>query len=63
PMETRYQPDHPLANDEGYVFLPNVNMIDEMANMISASRAYESNVQVMNTSKQLLMATLRIGQS
>ena len=62
PLDKRYQPDHPLANEEGYVFLPNVNMIDEMANMISASRSYQSNVEVINTSKQLLLATLRIGQ-
>jgi len=62
PLDKRYQPDHPLANEEGYLFLPNVNMVDEMANMISASRAYQSNVEVINTSKQLMMATLRIGQ-
>ncbi len=62
PLEQRYQPGHPMANEEGYIFLPNVNMVDEMANMISASRAYQSNVEVVNTSKQLLMATLRLGQ-
>ncbi len=62
PLDKRYQPDNPLANEEGYVFLPNVSMIDEMANMISASRAYQTNVEVINTSKQLMMATLRIGQ-
>ncbi|HFD79957.1 MAG TPA: flagellar basal body rod protein FlgC [Gammaproteobacteria bacterium] len=61
-LESRYQPDSPLANEEGYVFLPNVNVVDEMANMISASRAYETNVEVMNTSKQLMLATLRMGQ-
>ena len=61
-LRTRYQPDHPLANEEGYVYLPNVNIVDEMANMISASRAYESNVEVMNTSKQMMLATLRMGQ-
>ncbi|MCO6412042.1 MAG: flagellar basal body rod protein FlgC [Thiogranum sp.] len=62
PLEQRYQPEHPMANEEGYVFLPNVNLVDEMANMISASRSYQSNVEVMNTSKQMMMATLRIGQ-
>ncbi len=62
PMEQQYQPNHPMANDEGYVYLPNVNMVDEMANMISASRSYQSNVEVLNTSKQLMLATLRIGQ-
>lgn len=63
PLEQRYQPEHPMANEEGYVFLPNVNLVDEMANMISASRSYQSNVEVLNTSKQLMLATLRLGQS
>jgi flagellar basal-body rod protein FlgC len=58
----RYEPGHPLANEDGYIFLPNVNVVEEMANMISASRSYQSNVETMNTSKQLLMATLRLGQ-
>ncbi len=58
----RHEPDHPLANDDGYIFLPNVNVIEEMANMISASRSYQNNVEVLNTSKQLLQATLRMGQ-
>ena len=62
PLEQQYQPNHPLANEEGYVFLPNVNIVDEMANMISASRSYQGNVEVLNTSKQLMLATLRMGQ-
>ena len=62
PLEQRYQPEHPMANDEGYVFLPNVNIVDEMANMISASRSYQGNVEVLNTSKQLMLATLKLGQ-
>ena len=62
PLDKRYQPEHPLANEEGYVFLPNVSVVDEMANMISASRAYQSNVEVLNTSKQMILATLRMGQ-
>jgi flagellar basal-body rod protein FlgC len=61
-LEQQYQPNNPLANEEGYVFLPNVNMVDEMANMISASRSYQSNVEVLNTSKQMMLATLRMGQ-
>jgi flagellar basal-body rod protein FlgC len=61
-LRMRYEPEHPLANEDGYIFLPNVNAIEEMANMISASRSYEYNVEVMNTSKQLMMATLRLGQ-
>jgi flagellar basal-body rod protein FlgC len=60
--EMRYQPGNPLANAEGYVFAPNVNVIEEMVDMISASRAYQNNVEIMNTSKDLLLATLRMGQ-
>lgn len=63
PLEQRYQPEHPMANEDGYVFVPDVNLVDEMANMISASRSYQSNVEVLNTSKQLMLATLRMGQS
>jgi len=62
PLETRYQPEHPLADKDGNIFLSNVNVVDEMSNMISASRAYQSNVEVLNTSKQLMLATLRLGQ-
>ncbi len=62
PLDSRYEPDNPMANEEGYVFLPNVNVVDQMANMISASRSYQNNVEVLNTSKQLLMATIRLGQ-
>lgn len=60
--EMRYEPGNPLANAEGYVFAPNVNVVEEMVNMISASRAYQNNVEVMNTSKELMLATLRMGQ-
>ncbi len=62
PLQQRFEPDNPLANEEGYVFMPNVNPVDEMVNMISASRSYQNSVEVMNTSKQLMLATLRIGQ-
>lgn len=62
PLERRYDPSHPLADNEGYIFMPNVKMVDEMVNMISASRSYQNNVEVMNTSKQMLLATLRLGQ-
>lgn len=57
-----HQPGHPAADAEGYVYLSNVNVVDEMVNMISASRTYENSVDVMNTSKQLLLRTLSIGQ-
>ncbi len=61
-LRRRYEPDHPLADEDGYIYLPNVNVVEEMANMISASRSYQNNVEALNTSKQLLMATLRMGQ-
>ena len=62
PMKMIYDPKHPMANPQGYVAMPNVNVVDEMVNMISASRAYQNNVEVMNTSKTLLLKTLTIGQ-
>ncbi len=57
----RYEPGNPLANADGNVYSPNVNVIEEMTDMISASRAYQNNVEVMNTSKQLMLATLKLG--
>ena len=57
-----YQPGHPLANDKGYVFQSNVDTIEEMANMLSASRSYQSSVDVLNTSKKLMQQTIRLGQ-
>ena len=62
PMKIMYDPKHPMADAQGYVTLPNVNPVDEMVNMISASRSYQNNVDVMNTSKSLLIKTLTIGQ-
>ncbi len=61
PYKLVYQPGNPLANAEGYVQMPNVNPVDELVNMISASRAYQANVNVMNTTKTLLQQTLRLG--
>lgn len=61
PLRREYRPDHPLADQDGYINLPNVNPVEEMANMISASRSYQSNVEVLNTSKQMLMRTLSLG--
>ncbi len=58
----RYQPDHPMADQNGYVYQPNVNLVEEMADMISASRSYQTNVQVANTAKTLLARTLQLGQ-
>ena len=62
PLQKKYDPGNSLANEEGYVFMPNVNLVEEMTNMISASRSYQSNVEVINTSKQMLMRTLSLGQ-
>jgi len=62
PLRKQYQPGHPKADEDGNIFLPNVNQIEEMANMISASRSYQSNVEVAKTSKQLLMRTLSLGE-
>ncbi|MDO8988261.1 MAG: flagellar basal body rod protein FlgC [Sideroxyarcus sp.] len=62
PMKVVYDPKHPMADAQGYVTMPNVNPVDEMVNMISASRSYQNNVDVMNTSKSLLLKTLTIGQ-
>lgn len=57
-----YQPEHPLANKEGYIFKSNVNSIEEMANMMAASRSYQNNVEVFNTTKQMLLKTLNMGR-
>lgn len=62
PPRMEYKPGHPLANAEGYVAMPNVDPVAEMVNMISASRSYQANVEVMNTNKDLLMRTLTIGK-
>jgi flagellar basal-body rod protein FlgC len=62
PATQRYEPGNPLADANGYVYAPSVNTVEEMVNMISASRSYQNDVEVMNTSKELLLATLRLGQ-
>jgi len=62
PVMKQYSPGNPMADKEGYIYRSNVNAMEEMANMISASRSYQNNVQVMNTSKEMLMSTLRLGQ-
>ena len=61
PIQPRYMPGNPLADAKGYVYGSNVNPIEEMVNMISASRSYQNNVEVMNTSKQMLLKTLTLG--
>lgn len=62
PLSAEYNPEHPLANSAGYIYKSNVNVMEEMANMISASRSYQNNVQVADASKQMLMKTLQMGK-
>ncbi len=62
PPRMVYDPKNPAANAEGYVSMPNVDVVEEMVNMISASRSYQSNADVMNTARTLLMRTLAMGQ-
>jgi flagellar basal-body rod protein FlgC len=61
PMK-RYDPGHPLADAQGFVYAPNVNTVEEMVDMISASRSYQNDVEVMKTARDLMLATLRLGQ-
>lgn len=60
--EARYDPGNPLANADGYIYAPSVNVVEEMTDMISASRSYQNNVEVLNTTRTLLLATLKLGQ-
>lgn len=62
PLKREYSPDHPKADQDGFIYRPNVDLAEEMADMISASRTYQSNVEVVNTAKQLMIATLRLGE-
>jgi flagellar basal-body rod protein FlgC len=61
PATMRYQPDNPLANKDGYVFMSNVNAIEEMTNMISANRSFATNVEAINTARDLLLKTISMG--
>lgn len=62
PHQERYEPEHPLADENGYVFYPNVNVVEEMTNMISSSRAFQTNVDVMNAAKTMMQRVLSMGQ-
>ncbi len=62
PMKRIYEPKHPMADAGGYITMPNVNVVDEMVNMMSASRSYQNSVDMMNTTKTLLQKALTIGQ-
>jgi flagellar basal-body rod protein FlgC len=62
PLRSVYDPKNPHADANGYVNMPNVNVVEEMTNMISASRSYQANVEVLNTAKTLMVKTLSVGQ-
>jgi len=62
PLNVEYAPNHPMADKEGYIYKPNVNVIEEMTNMISASRSYQTNVQLAESAKNMLNKTLTLGQ-
>lgn len=61
-LQMRYEPDHPAANEEGYVFYPNVNVVEEMADMMSSSRSFQMNVDIMNSAKSMMQRILTLGQ-
>lgn len=62
PLQPRYEPHHPLADDKGYVYYPNVNVVEEMTDMISASRSFQINVQIMEAAKTMAQRVLALGQ-
>jgi flagellar basal-body rod protein FlgC len=62
PLQVEYAPHNPMADEEGYIYKPNVNIVEEMANMMSASKAYETNVQVADTTKKIFRRVLQLGQ-
>lgn len=62
PAERRYEPGHPMADETGYIYASNVDTIEEMTNMMSASQSYQSNVELLNTARQLMLQTLKLGE-
>lgn len=62
PLQIEYAPGNPLADENGYIYKPNVNVVEEMADMLSASKAYETNVQVADTTKRIFRRVLQLGQ-
>jgi flagellar basal-body rod protein FlgC len=62
PLLTEYAPNHPMADKDGYIYKPNVNIVEEMADMMSASKAYETNVQIADTTKRIFRRVLQLGQ-
>lgn len=63
PLQPRYEPGNPMANEEGFVFYPNVDMVEEMTNMISSSRAFQLNVDVMTAARTMMQRVLTLGQA
>jgi len=63
PLRQQYEPSHPMADDNGYVYYPNVNVVEEMTNMISASRSFQTNADIMNTAKEMMQRVLTLGQN
>lgn len=61
-LRQEYNPQHPMADEKGFIYYPNVNVVEEMADMISASRSFQINTEIMNTAKQMLQQTIRLGQ-
>ncbi|RMQ44910.1 Flagellar basal body rod protein FlgC [Pseudomonas cichorii] len=61
-LEARFEPNHPSADKNGYVYYPNVNVVEEMADMISASRSFQTNAEIMNTAKSMMQKVLTLGQ-
>ena len=62
PPQLRYEPNHPDANEDGYVAYPNINMMEEMTNMLQATRAYEANVSALQAAKDMALSSLEIGR-
>jgi flagellar basal-body rod protein FlgC len=62
PLDMRYEPHHPKANDDGYVMYPNVNIVEEMTDMMSASRSFQTNVDIMNAAKTMMQRVITLGQ-
>ena len=62
PLQIEYAPNNPMADENGYIYKPNVNSVEEMANMMSASKGYETNVQVADTTKRIFRQVLQLGR-
>jgi flagellar basal-body rod protein FlgC len=62
PPSMRYEPNNPIANSQGYVYTPNISPVEEMANVISASKSYQMDIELLNTTKQLMQRTLQLGE-